>query len=429
VVETSEIAPPPIVIIGAGAAGLMAAIHAAGGPRPVLLLEGSDRPGQKILISGGGRCNVLPARAAAGDFVSDGSPNLVRKILAAWPLAEVRRFFEADLGVPLKVEAETGKLFPTSDRARTVLDALLAAVTQRGVRLRLGARVAGLARAGDGWRVRLADGETIGAGRVILATGGLSLPAMGSDGVHDGLRMAQALGHTLVPPYPALVPLAGNNPAHRALAGISLPVTMWAEEQAPRQVGDSGPRRPVIARSAGGFLFTHRGYSGPAVLNIAHVATRALQEGAADGLNRPPIFVQWTPLDAAAWDARLREDRRPLLSLLREHLPERLAACLLAEAGLAEAEAGQMRRADRQGLAALLTRYPLPYTGHEGYKTAEVTGGGVPLTVVNPATLESRIAPGLYLCGELLDAFGPIGGYNFLWAWVTGRAAGLAARG
>jgi hypothetical protein len=246
--------------------------------------------------------------------------------------------------------------------------------------------------------------------------------------------MAQALGHTLVPPYPALVPLTGSNPAHRALAGVSLPVTIWAEEPLPRQAGDSGRRRPVVARSAGGFLFTHRGYSGPAVLNIAHVATRALQAGAAP----PAIFVQWTApsthsgqaLGEAAWDARLRAGRRPLLSLLREHLPERLGACLLAEAGLADVEADQMRRADRQGLVALLTRYPLPYAGHEGYKTAEVTGGGVPLTEIHAATLESRVAPPkVHLCGELLDAFGPIGGYNFLWAWVTGRAAGLAARG
>ena len=141
----------------------------------------------------------------------------MRKILAAWPLAEVRRFFETDLGVPLKVEAETGKLFPVSDRARTVLDALLTAVTQRGVRLQLGARVTGLARAGDGWLVRLADGETIGAGRVILAAGGLSIPATGSDGA--GLRMAQALGHTLVPPYPALVPLTGSNPGASGVGG------------------------------------------------------------------------------------------------------------------------------------------------------------------------------------------------------------------
>ena len=125
----------PVVVVGAGAAGLMAAIHAAAGTRPVLLLEGSDRPGQKILISGGGRCNVLPREASHTDFVSDSSPNLVRKMLAAWPLADVRRFFEADLGVPLKLETETGKLFPVSDRARTVLDALMTAYVQRGGRV------------------------------------------------------------------------------------------------------------------------------------------------------------------------------------------------------------------------------------------------------------------------------------------------------
>jgi hypothetical protein len=180
-----------------------------------------------------------------------------------------------------------------------------------------------------------------------------------------------------------------------------------------------------MVSSHGGFLFTHRGYSGPAVLNVSHVAARALQNGAP----LPPVQVQWTALDEDAWDALLRTNRRPLLSLLREHLPERLAAQLLAEGGLAGVAGSQMRREERLRLVALLTRYPLPYRGHEGYKTAEVTGGGVSLAEVNPVTLESRIAPGLHLCGELLDAFGPIGGYNFLWAWVTGRSAGLAAGG
>ncbi|MDQ1300573.1 MAG: hypothetical protein QG637_491, partial [Chloroflexota bacterium] len=375
---------------------------------------------------GGGRCNVLPERAAASDFVSAGSPNLVRKILAAWPLADVRRFFEADLGMPLKLEAETGKFFPASDRARTVLEALLDTVVQRGVRLRLGARVTTLAREGDGWLVRLAGDETMRAGRIILATGGLSVPATGSDGA--GLRMAQALGHTLTPLYPALVPFTGSNPAHQALAGLSLPVTIWAEDQGsspvtpPRFVGDSGHRHAPTARSAGGFLFTHRGYSGPAVLNISHVVTRALRDGAPP----PAILVQWTALGEADWDELLRAARRPLAALLRGQMPERLAAHLLAEAGLAGVDSSQMRRADRRRLVTLLARYPLPYSGHEGYKTAEVTGGGIPLAEVNAATLESRVAPGLYLCGELLDAFGPIGGYNFLWAWVTGRVAGLA---
>ncbi len=408
---------PPIVVVGAGAAGLMAALWAARGPRPVLMLEGSQRPGQKILISGGGRCNVLPSQAAAADFVTHGSSHALAKILRAWPLAEVRRFFEEDLGVPLRLEAETGKLFPASERARTVLDALLTAVSSRGATIRLAARVVGLAREGDGWLVRLASGEAIEASRVVLATGGLSVPATGSDGA--GLRIAQALGHTLIPTYPALVPLTGSNPAHRDLAGVSLAVTLTAErpQGAPLQI-------------RGGFLFTHRGYSGPAVLNVSHVAAHAIVAG---GL-RPVILVQWCDpstssgqaLDAAAWDVVLRAGKGAILPLLREHLPERLAAQLLTETELTSADSSQLRREDRSRLVEALTRYPLPWSGHEGYKVAEVTAGGVPLAQVNPAMLESRIAPGLHFCGEMLDAFGPIGGYNFLWAWVTGRIAGDA---
>ena len=136
--------------------------------------------------------------------------------------------------------------------------------------------------------------------------------------------------------------------------------------------------------------------------------------------------MQWTDLAADEWETRLREGRGLALPLLRQQLPERLAAQLLAETGLADADLSQLRWEARGRLVAALTRYPLPWAGTEGYKTAEVTGGGVLLAEVNPTTLESRSAPGLYFCGEMLDAFGPIGGYNFLWAWVTGRLAGLA---
>ena len=138
----------PVVIVGAGAAGLMAAIWAAAGPRPVLMLEGSTRPGQKILISGGGRCNVLPAQASPDDFHTDGSRHTLAKILRAWPLADVRRFFEADLAVPLRIEEETGKLFPVANRASAVLEALWAAATERGVAIRQGSRMSGLAARG-----------------------------------------------------------------------------------------------------------------------------------------------------------------------------------------------------------------------------------------------------------------------------------------
>ncbi len=401
----------PVVVIGAGAAGLMAAIFAAGGPRPVILLESTQRPGQKILISGGGRCNVLPSQAVPTDFITDGSPNTLRKVFASWPLREVRNFFESELGIPLYVESATAKVFPVADRARVVLDALLRRCSETGVELRTGARVLGLAQ-GTAWQVRLSTGESIAAGRVVLATGGLSVPATGSDGM--GFRLAQECGHGLVAPYPALVPLTTDHPGHRALAGISLPVSLEATP--------ANSRHPF--RSEGGFLFTHRGYSGPAVLNISHIPVRSTFTGGP----RPAVWVNWALRDATGWESALTRARGPLLSVLREQLPDRLAAQLLAEADLSAIEGPQLAREDRKRLIEMLVHYRLPWQGHEGYRTAEVTGGGVPLGEVDPATLESRVAPGLYLCGEILDAFGPIGGYNFLWAWVTGRVAGRACR-
>jgi predicted Rossmann fold flavoprotein len=436
----------PLVIVGAGAAGLMAAIHAARGPRPTLLLEGGERPGRKILISGGGRCNVLRAQASAADFVSDGSSHTIRKIMAAWPLTRARRFFEEELRVPLALEAETGKLFPASGRARDVLDALLTAVSERGAHIRANARVTALVCEDDGWSVRLASDQVIRAHRVILATGGLAAPAAGSDG--SGLRIAEQLGHAIIPTYPALVPLIGGNPAHRALAGLSLEATVRVEEAwGETQVAN---RRRSSVSSCGGFLFTHRGYSGPAVLNVSHVVARALlrrglqgQAGVAtapEGETRsslpsspqaavgPRLTVQWTALDAATWNARLCAEGGSARALLRQFLPERLAFQLLTETGLLDADLAQLRRDARGRLIEALTRYHLPVAGHEGYRAAEVTGGGVSLAEVNPATLESRRAAGLFFCGEMLDAFGPIGGYNFLWAWVTGKLAGEAAR-
>ncbi len=402
-----------IIVVGAGAAGLMAAIWAAAGPRPVVLLEGSDRPGQKILISGGGRCNVLPFKAKHTDFHTDGSLNTVKKILAAWPLPRVLSFFQEDLGVPLRLEDETGKLFPESNRARTVLEALLAALHDRKVELRTGARLVGLEPAGDGWRLSLESGEHLRAATVVLATGGLSVPAMGSDGT--GLNLARALGHHIVPTYPALAPLTTSSEAHKALAGLSLTATVTAERDGR-----------VLASSRGGFLFTHRGYSGPAVLNISHVPIRSTFVGGP----RPAVRVAWTDVPATEWNERLRTARGSLAAALRAvshgQLPDRLMALLLGELNLSAVMADQLRREDRGRLVEALTHYALPWSGHEGYRVAEVTGGGVALDGVNPATLESRVAPGLYLCGEMLDAFGPIGGYNFLWAWVTGKIAGQA---
>lgn len=390
----------------------MAAIFATGNGRPVLLLESTDNGARKIVISGGGRCNVLPSTAGASRFVTASSPNTLRKILLSWPLADQRRFFEDTLGIPLALEEETGKLFPVSNRSRDVRDALYGYARSRGVRIAFSTRVSSLRSPTPGgpWAV-IAGDEEIPASAVVLATGGLSVPASGSDGT--GIRLAERMGHTIHHTYPALTPLLCEPPRHAHLAGISLTVTL----EAPLTRGRFQTR--------GGFLFTHRGYSGPAVLDVSHLAVRSLM----DAGDPQEILVQWTDADASEWDRRLQAGGAGEVGpLLRRHLPDRLADQLLLEAGVEPAQPlAELRRDDRTGIVERLARYPLPWTGDEGYRKAEVTGGGVALSEIDPRTLESRLRPGLHLCGEMLDAFGPIGGYNFLWAWSTGRAAGLGA--
>ena len=357
---------------------------------------------------------MLPSRADPSRFVTGSSPNTLKKILLSWPLTEQRAFFEETLGIPLALEEETGKLFPVSNRARDVREGLYDFARRRGAEIAFDVKVTGLKPpAGDRpWRV-VTEGGEIRASRVVLATGGLSVPASGSDGI--GLRIAARLGHAVHPTYPALTPLVCDPPRHADLAGISLDVELTAPL----------PRGRLSTR--GGFLFTHRGYSGPAVLDVSHLAVLSAMAGG----ERQAIRVRWTDAGPEEWDERLREGGPGEVGpLLRRHLPTRLADRLLAESGVDPTRplAG-LRREERAVLVETLARYPLPWTGDEGYRKAEVTGGGVALSEVDPRTLESRRQPGLHLCGEMLDAFGPIGGYNFLWGWATGRAAGRGAAG
>ena len=402
----------PVIVVGAGAAGLMAAIFAARSGRRVLLLERTRDGGRKILISGGGRCNILPSLLEPSRFVSDSSPHALRKILRSWPLEGQKRFFEEEAGIPLVLEPETGKIFPAAGRARLVRDRLVLLAERLGVEIRFESLVTGLdpPAGGESWSVRVDHGGTLRAAAVILASGGLSVPATGSDGI--GLELAIRLGHTVHETYPALTPLVADPPVHAPLSGVSLNVVLTAP----------AGRHKVVSR--GGFLFTHRGYSGPAVLDISHVAVRSRMSGGA----RQPILVQWTDRDAAGWESLFREKGGRAGTLLRRVLPESLARALLAEAGVEpERSLSQLRREERKRLVEILVRYPLPWSGDEGYKKAEVTGGGVALEEVVPRTLESRIHRGLFFCGEILDVFGPIGGHNFAWAWVTGRSAGIGA--
>ncbi|MEO5902434.1 MAG: aminoacetone oxidase family FAD-binding enzyme [Gemmatimonadaceae bacterium] len=400
-----------VVVIGAGAAGSMAAIFAAASGAEVVLVERTRDGGRKILISGGGRCNVLPIDLDETRFVTDSSPNLLRKLLRSWPLREQVAFFENDLGIPLVDEAELGKRFPASHKARDVRDGLLSHARGKGVLIRYDTTVADFAPDGAGWTVALEDGAPIQADAVIVATGGLSVPNTGSDGT--GLRVLEKLGHTMHPTYAALTPLTSNEAAFAALTGISFSLTLTARSAARS------------ATASGGFLFTHHGYSGPSVLNISHVAVRSRLDNTAPA----KVSVRWTTLGDKEWeDAFKPKGQRTVMAALRSALPDRLVAVLLAKTGVdPERILSELRRDERLKLIEMLVRGDLPWSGDEGYKKAEVTGGGVALTEVNPRTMESKRHPGLFICGEVLDAFGPIGGYNFAWAWATGRAAGVGA--
>jgi predicted Rossmann fold flavoprotein len=270
--------------------------------------------------------------------------------------------------------------------------------------------VTGIRKQDAAWFVEQEGAPPREADAVVVATGGLSIPKSGSDGV--GLEILRGLGHTIRPTYPALTPLTGAPPDFRALAGISLAVAITARTE------------ERSAEAQGGFLFTHHGYSGPSVLDVSHVAVRSLDEKAP-----ARVTVRWTKPGRKEWEAALRGGGgRTVGSVLRGELPDRLAAALCAASGADPATPlARLTRDARLALVETLSAGALPWSGHGGYAKAEVTGGGVALEEIHPATMESRLHRGLFLCGEALDAFGPIGGYNFLWAWATGRAAGISA--
>lgn len=405
--------PFDIAVLGAGAAGLFAAIHAAR-TRRVALLDGRDRPGAKILISGGGRCNVTNETVTGADFVSS-SPPVVRGLLAQYPPERVRGFFAA-LGVPLYAEP-MGKLFPRSDSARDVLAALLRAAETAGIERRFGWKVDDVRRAGDEW-VLTANGKELRAQRLVVATGGLSYPKTGSDGFGYGL--ARRFGHAVLPTVPALVPLRCETPA--ALAGLTVPVTL---------------RIPKVAACAGSMLFTHTGVTGPAALDISIHVARGAGPVLADFWT--PVFEETgdklpgacrprapRPTSAEEFDRELlAHPARTVASVLADRLPRRLVDWLVADR--AERRIGSLSRAERRAIDLLTV--DLHATGTLGYDKAEVTAGGVDLRELDRVTLESRLQPGLHFCGEVVDVTGRLGGFNFQWAWASGYAVGQALAG
>lgn len=429
-----------MAVVGAGAAGIFAALAARGAldakgrfgapeadaPR-VVLLDSRPDPGRKILISGGGRCNVTNAVVTDRDFDTD-APATVRGLLAGFPPASVRAFFEGR-GVRL-VEEPLGKLFPESGAAKDVLAALFSALDEAGVERAFGSEVGAVERDGDGWR--LGD---LRAGRVVVATGGRSVPRTGSTGFGYGL--AAALGHAVVEPVPALAALTGRTPPVHA--GTTVPAILTAED----------PDGRVLRRSAGSLLFTHKGVSGPAALDVSVAVARALAEGRpfrvrADlwtlsdpagpfgpflGLPKPPgACLAEAPapatihaVDREILDAARARPAAPLGEVLGERVPRRLVEALVPAA---RTPLARLSREDRKAAAGAVAALDLRIDGTEGFERAEVTAGGVPLRELNRRSLGSRRSPGLAFCGEVCHATGRLGGFNFQWAWSSGFAAG-----
>ena len=398
-----------VVVVGGGAAGLMAAIFAGRGGATVTVLESSRACGLKILISGGGRCNLLPIASDEDDFFTTGSRNVLRRLFRTWRLEQVVRFFEHDLEIPLLREEASGRLFPRNESARSVRDRLVGAAREAGAEIHLGHQVTSVEPSNGSFLVhgqRDGRSQQVEARSVILAAGGQSLPKTGSDG--SGFELARGLGHSLTDRYPALVPLSSPDLALRALSGVSVRVrwkTLASGKLLEERVRD--------------LLFTHRGYSGPAILDASHWAVR-------DGAQ---LRVAWGGLQEEEWLRDLvASSRKRIDELLGVVLPRRLVELILERAGIpGRTRFVQLHPKQRRRLLPLLCAFDLPVDGNEGYRKAELTGGGVPLSEVNPSTLESRCTPGLFVCGELFDAIGRMGGFNFLWAWVTGRLAGESA--
>ena len=379
----------------------------------IVALDGAPRIGAKILIAGGGRCNVTNERVTPGDF--NGNRNGIAKVLRTFDVPATIRFFE-EIGVRLKTE-ETGKLFPVTDRAITVLDALLDAARDAGVEIRPGWRVSSIDAIDGGFRVESPAG-TLEARRVILATGGRSIPKTGSDGA--GYEIARRLGHTVTPVFPALVPLLlPKGHWMTTLSGVSCEVELRLERRGGK----------VLERARGAMLVTHFGLSGPAILDMSRhwiAASIAGEEvslvaSLAPGRSFAEIDDEWTR-------AAITRPHATAASQLARAVPERPGYALAEQAGVdASTSLSRLKRDDRRRIVHALTALELPITCDRGFDYAEVTAGGVPLSEIELKSMASRLRSGLYLCGEILDVDGRIGGFNFQWAWASGRLAGIHA--
>ena len=409
-----------VAVVGAGAAGLAASIFAAEaaakGDRAqrIVVLDGMKTIGAKILVSGGGRCNVTHEVVTPTDYF--GNRRIIKNVLAAFSVEQTVKWF-ASLGVALKRE-ETGKLFPVTDKARSILTALVDRCHELGVVIYPDHRVTDIVPLTGfeaGFALHHIHG-TLQAKKVILATGGRSIPKSGSDGF--GYELARRMSHRVTATVPALVPLVLDDRIfHKTLSGLSHQVEVTTVVKGHK-----------VDSRTGSLLWTHFGISGPVVMDASRFWTLGHEQG-------EPVEVYGnflpgqTQEQAKSWFMKQAIDnpRRSVLKTWGQQIPERFAEALCSHVECDPKTAvAQLPRKDRDRLLAALTKFKFPVSHDRGWNYAEVTAGGVPLEEINFRTMESKLVPGLYLIGEILDCDGRIGGFNFQWAWSTGFVAGLA---
>ena len=412
-----EGSPPPggpVIVVGGGAAGMMAAISAARHGAPVLVLERLQRVGKKILATGNGRCNYTNVDQDLRHY-HGADPNFAVPSFREFDLARTLAFFE-ELGIVPWVEEENGKLFPASQQASAVLDVLRYEMDELGVEVVCEANTSQVVRQGPGFRCVCTDGRTFDGRRVVLTAGGKAAPALGTDG--GGFRIAAALGHHIERVFPTLVQVTLDAPYLAHLAGVRF-------DGEVRALLDGNLRRA----ERGEILFTAYGASGPPVYQVSRIASEFGEQG------RVEFQFDLFP-DASAEEVGQTISRRFATNPRKSAefsfvglLNKKLIAVILREAGVSDVErpCGGLAPDEVARIAAVLKSWHFRCTGTQSWMHCESTAGGVSVREVNPHTLESRLVPGLYLAGEVLDVDGDLGGYNFQWAWSSGWVAGRNA--
>ena len=397
-----------VLVIGGGAAGMMAALTAAENGHAVTLLERQGRVGRKLMATGNGRCNLTNHHVSPAHYHGE-TPDFCRHALAAFDVESTLLYF-AGLGL-LTTAEDSGRVYPFSNMAGSVLDVLRFALENSGIDLHTGCVVTGIKKKGNTFLVRTESGEEFTADRVILAAGGAAGGKVG--GVMDGYQLAKGLGHHRTALYPSLVQIKTDPTYPRALKGVKAEAAVTI-----RRGGE------VLAQNRGEVLFTEYGVSGPVIFDISRTAATG-----GDGLTVTlDLFPDWAPREALDWLRQRRQSAgdREAGTLLTGALHSRLGQMVCKAAGFTNQRAADLSDGDLRRIAAQAKGFTLPITGVCGFDQAQVTAGGLRCGEFDPHTMESRLVPGFYACGEVLDIDGDCGGYNLQWAWSSGHAAGAA---